>query len=356
MPKGGILLTVIYHRHTMDLLQAAWMVRNLGQPVSSVKIDKNQAIIAGGWDGLLTKWDSEGDAVWSVQCSDRIESIMCVGDDIFVTSGLDITCVRNGEIRWSQKLEGSADLLEYHEGEIVSTSSVYDIEHGDFMESGIWRFNLDGELISVTRFDEKPWYIHSGKELIIGLGRPRCGAIFDSEHRVLATNSPVTCGVASDLGVIFGHSDGIISNEVGEELIRFQNSIESISFLDGMAVAMENGDLVFLGKDNKKMWDVKGNTVSTHTLGFDNLHWCGRWNGLAGTIEVRDIDGRRISELETSRPRTSYAIEDRVVFGFENGEVILWEKSLFTRRRDSNATQEKSYNSNLAAKLRTLRK
>ncbi|MBA88453.1 MAG: hypothetical protein CMB16_04210 [Euryarchaeota archaeon] len=340
----------------MDLLQAAWMVRNLGQPVSALKIDKNQSIIAGGWNGLLRKWDSEGDCEWSVQCSDRIESIMCVGEDIFVTSGLDIACVRNGEIRWSQKLEGSADLLEFHDGKIVSTSSVYDIEHGDFMESGIWEFTLDGELKSVTRIDEKPWYIYSGKELILGLGRPRCGAIFDSEHRVLATNSPVTCGVASKSGVIFGHADGTMSNEFGEELIRFQTSIESISFLDGMAVAMENGDLVFLGKDNKKLWDTKGNIVSTHTLGFDNLHWCGRWNGLSGTIEVRAMDGKKISELETSRPRTSCAIEDRVVFGFESGEVILWEKSLFIRRRDSNTTHEESHNSDLAAKLRSLRK
>ena len=173
------------------------MVRELGPPVSALQIDDNQCLIAGGWDGLLRKWDSEGDIVWTVQCSDRIESIMLVEEDIIVTSGLEITCVNNGAITWSHQLEGSADLLEFHDGEVVATSSVYDIEHGDFMESGIWKFSLTGELQSVDRIDEKPWFIFSGDSLVIGLGRPRCGALFNSNHKKLSTDSPVTCGIVT---------------------------------------------------------------------------------------------------------------------------------------------------------------
>ena len=50
----------------MDLLQAAWMIRDLGQSVSALHICEDSSLIAGGWDGALKKWDSDGGLLWSV--------------------------------------------------------------------------------------------------------------------------------------------------------------------------------------------------------------------------------------------------------------------------------------------------
>ena len=44
----------------MDLIQAAWMIRDLGQPVSSIDLEED-SIIAGGWDGSLKMWNGDGD-------------------------------------------------------------------------------------------------------------------------------------------------------------------------------------------------------------------------------------------------------------------------------------------------------
>ena len=159
----------------MDLVQAAWMIRDLGQAVSAIDVEE-ESVIAGGWDGLLKKWNGDGDLLWSTKCSDRIESILRIEEKVIVTSGLHISCVKDGEVLWSNPLEGSADLLIFHEGQIIATSSVYDIEHGDFMESAVWRFSTEGELIQVDRMDEKPWFLHSDEQIVIGLGRPKCGA------------------------------------------------------------------------------------------------------------------------------------------------------------------------------------
>ena len=87
----------------MDLVQAAWMVRELGQPVSAVDIDASGNLIVGGWDGLLKKWNSDGDLIWSAECGDRIESILLHGNLVVVTAGLHIVCLENGSVIWERK-------------------------------------------------------------------------------------------------------------------------------------------------------------------------------------------------------------------------------------------------------------
>ena len=59
----------------MNMIGACWMRRSLGEPVSALLIDSNNEIIAGGWNGILTKWSAEGDELWSIQLPDRIGSI-----------------------------------------------------------------------------------------------------------------------------------------------------------------------------------------------------------------------------------------------------------------------------------------
>ena len=339
----------------MDLIQAAWMIRDLGQPVSALDIEE-ESVIAGGWDGLLKKWNGDGDLIWSTKCPDRIETILRVDEKVIVTSGLHISCVKDGEILWSNPLEGSADLLIFHAGQIIATSSVYDIEHGDFMESAVWQFSLDGELTNVERMDERPWFIDATSELILGLGRPKCGFLADGAHHELPTDSPVTCGLAENGEILFGHADGTISSSKGKEIHKEIHSIESLSsFQKGFVAALENGDLVAISTKSKELWKSEGSPITTQLVGFDDLHWCGRWSSLNGHVEVRDSLGELLASAKSSRPRVSDASQNRVGFGFEDGQVLVWERGLFNRRSKQEVSEQDSRKSALAAKLRSLR-
>ena len=339
----------------MDLIQAAWMIRDLGQPVSAIDVEED-SIIAGGWDGLLKKWNGDGDLLWSIECSDRIEAILRLEDKVVVTSGLHVFCVKDGEILWSNALEGSADLLELYNGEIIATSSVYDIEHGDFMESAIWKFSIEGELIGVERMDERPWFVDSKFGLTLGLGRPKCGFLSDSVHHELPTTSPVTCGLAGKNAIIFGHADGTITSSQGDLIYKQTQSVESISLMEnGFVAALENGELVAITNKSKEIWKAKGQQISTQTVGFDQLHWCGRADGSSGQIEVRNPDGQILVSTNLARPRVSDSSENRVGFGFEDGQILVWEQGLFNRRSKQDISEQDGKKSALAAKLRSLR-
>jgi outer membrane protein assembly factor BamB len=340
----------------MDLIQAAWMIRDLGQSVSAIHICEDSSLIAGGWDGALKKWDLEGALLWSVECQDRIESILIVDELVIVTAGLHVTCVSGGEIQWSHALEGSADLLSFFSGDVIATSSVYDIEHGDFMESAIWRFSIEGELLQVDRMDEKPWFIHSDGRLIIGLGRPKCGALVNNNHQKLSTDSPVTCGVSGPEHILLGHADGMVSSLSGSEISKESESIESVICIDtGFVAALESGDLVARDISGSKLWAAKGGQITTQCPSFNNLHWCGRDEISSGLIEVRDGKGKLITTSKISKPRVSIAGNNRVAFGFEDGQVLLWEKDLFERRLSEESGSTDGRRSALAAKLRSLR-
>jgi len=332
------------------------MIRDLGQPVSAIHICEDASVIAGGWDGALKKWDHDGVLLWATQCEDRIESILIIEDLVIVTSGLHVTCVSGGEVQWSNPLEGSADFLTNSGEEIIATSSVYDIEHGDFMESAIWQFSLSGELIEVERMDERPWFIESKNHLVVGLGRPKCGVLIDGVHQDLATESPVTCGTSNSETTLFGHADGTISSLSGTEISKQKSSIEILNCNEaGLAAALESGEIVAMDLSGKKAWHSEGSMATTQTFGFNNLHWCGRNEPNSGLVEVRGQGGELIASAKISRPRVSNAVKDRVAFGFEDGQILLWEKELFERRMNEKSTNSDGRKSALAAKLRALR-
>ena len=333
------------------------MIRDLGQPVSALHLCEDHALIAGGWDGELRKWNAEGDLLWSATCEDRIEAILPIGDRLVVTTGLHVSCLENGEILWSHALEGSADMLAEHEGTVIATSSVYDIEHGDFMESAIWKFSIDGEELSVDRMDERPWFVHSNGSLIIGLGRPRCGLLVDGSHQELASDSPVTCGLSGRSRILFGHADGTVSTDSADKMSTFNAGVESLVCTEqGFVAALENGDLKSLSPDGELIWESSGSQITCQTDGFSETHWCGRNQAITGVVEVRSATGEIIAQLNTARPRIATSDIERVVFGFEDGQILLWEKDLFQRRIDTSETEENEHRNSLAAKLRSLRK
>ena len=175
----------------MDLSTATWMVRHLDQPVSMVHITPQRGVFAGGWDGQLVHWDDQGEQRWRAQTNDRISSIALSDDIVAVASGLHVVALdrTSGEERWSAALEGSADELVWWQGDLVAVSSVYDIEHNDFIESAVWRFSPNGELLWVERMDERPWtLVEVEGNLLAGLGRP--DAATSMFHRSLRSTTP----------------------------------------------------------------------------------------------------------------------------------------------------------------------
>ena len=143
----------------MDLRDLAWMVRHLDEPISSVHLFPDGGLIAGGWNGCVKRWDEQGELLWTAATPDRVMAVTPWGDALALTAGLHVVVLdlATGEERWSHPLEGSADLQCVVGEHLLTTSSVYDIEHFDFLESAFWLHDASGEEIHVHRLDERPW-------------------------------------------------------------------------------------------------------------------------------------------------------------------------------------------------------
>ena len=355
----------------MDLLGACWMIRSLEQSIASVALDKDNNLIAGGWDGQIRKWNIEGDLIWTQLLPDRISEIVFFKDRIIVTSGLHIVNLesKSGEVKWQKPLEGSADSLVVVNDQIYATSSVYDIEHNDFLESAIWNFSASGNQEWVIKIDERPWslLVHNGK-IMAGLGRPKSGwaEILPKGKIVnhsLDTKSPIMCGVISNKGALFGHADGSISTK-DEISNKFSQSVESLDSKVGINIAsLEGGTLVRLGDSRDEKWSEYGDAISNQVIGFKiskiNTHWATRWSGTSGCIEVRNTEsGELIADASVPQSRAIFANNTRVVVGSEDGKIHVWEQEMFERRLKSNFSDnsdESTQKSILKDKLRALR-
>ena len=355
----------------MDLLGACWMIRSLEQPVASVSFDEQNNLVAGGWDGQIRKWNSDGDLLWSENLPDRITEIIFHKDQIILTSGLHIVNLNaeTGQINWQHPLEGSADSAIVEGDEIYVTSSVYDIEHNDFLESAIWKYSLEGEQKWVTKINERPWFIMSHQsKVLVGLGRPMSGwgeILSDGEiiNHQLETSSPIMCGTMTSGEVLLGHADGTVSNlKSGEN--KFEQSIESLQATNKIRIAsLEGGELVATDKANKTLWTETGSPISTQVIGFKSskttTHWSTRWSGIEGNLEVRDLaNGNLIANSPMPQTRTIFSNDSRVVIGSEDGKIHVWEKEMFSRRTQSSSSKQSESSSQrdaLKEKLRSLR-
>ena len=183
-----------------ELSELAWFQRNLDAGVSVIHLD-DKRLIAGDWDGGIHCWDLEGENLWQAKTSNRVSSMALGGDNLFAVCGRDIVCIdiSSGDIRWNVELEGSSDLVACTPdgSTILSTSSIFDLEMNDFLESTFWRFNAEGDFLRQDSIDERPWSIEMRSDGVafLPLGRPRCGMIRATENFKL--------GVAAATGGIF---------------------------------------------------------------------------------------------------------------------------------------------------------
>ena len=357
----------------MDLEAAAWMVRSLGQCVSALFQSEEGDLIAGGWDGRIRMWNSQGDVVWTAESVDRVSDFARQGDYLFATCGLHIVAFSysDGKQLWDHALEGSADAVTIHNDQVMAVSSVYDIEHNDFLESAVWCYSLTGELQWVSRMSERPWTIFStSDELVIGLGRPQCGlALLDSngdvENKELATDSPVMCGINGKTKQLFGHADGTVSDGKGQLIAKYESGIESLSCTShGFICALDGGELIANNSDGELMWSFEGNQIVEQAegcnIGDENSHWTARWDGLNGYLEVRNSQtGEQLATMEGCQIRAMRGNAQSIAIGCDDGKVILWQSELLTRRLSEESSPQQppvdSRKSALQAKLRALR-
>ena len=354
----------------MDLFASAWMTRSLEESVSALHLEQYGGIFAGGWDGCLKHWDAEGELMWTASLPDRITVLALDGGSVFATAGLHVVCLEaaTGEQRWSHALEGSADYLYAFENHLYAVSSVYDIEHNDFLESAVWNFSFDGTMNWIQRMDERPWTIQEfSGQLFFGLGRPKCGfSAIDAHgiitHNEVKTDSPITCGSTTPSAMLFGHANGAVSNQKGTVIYSEHHSIEHLfATSEGYVAALENGTLVSR-KAKIEAWMAKGDAVTAHSGGFSfqgvQTHWTSRWSGSQGSIEIRNIDsGNLLTSAQSPHCESIAHDANRVALGFENGQIRLWESNMFERRMlDGHQTEEKDERrSALQDKLRALR-
>ncbi len=352
----------------MDLTSCTWMVRELGEAVSCTVLLNDDSLLVGGWDGKIKHWSEEGNLIWETQTPNRISSMVVHDDSIYATSGLHIVCIASstGEARWNVALEGSADAVIATSGCVLAASSVYDIEHNDFIESAIWVISFDGDILSTHRMDERPWTLHPYKiGAIAGLGRPMNGyLILDERGELVEQNkdweSPTICSTYSE-GPVFGLADGTLRSIDGVVIKTLKSSISNVvECSDGYLLADDQGGIEFF--DDSVEWVANGSEVVAISPGFEidgkGSCWVARWNGSQGEVLVHSVtDGCEMATLKGHRVHDITSNDKRVAIGCENGQVFVWEKELFQRRLEQPTRQQNDASRNaMFEKLRSLRK
>lgn len=354
----------------MGLMKDTWMTRSLGEDVSALMIHEG-GVIAGGYEGLVRYWDSEGELLWTSQCDSRVSDFAIKDNTLYATCGLDITALDlgDGELLWREVLEGSSDSLVVRENDVIVSTSVYDLEHYDFLESAIWSFDFDGKLNWVHRMDERPWCLFEfNGQYLAGLGRPKTGILSIGpdgvEHGFAASPSPIMCGLSGRERALFGHSDGSVSTHDLQVLCKEEDSVTSLVCIpEGFVSATENGLLVARDSQGEMLWSAKGMPIQSQVDGFSingaNTHWSMRWMGMEGVIEVVESKtGESLIKEASYRMGMLASDGDRVAIGFDDGKVCVWQQEMLERRMNSSKKpggEDSARRSALAEKLRALR-
>ena len=355
----------------MNMDGACWMRRSLEEPVSALLFDSYNNLIAGGWNGCLSKWSADGDEIWGARLPDRVSSIAVTEKYVFATSGLHLVAVDNetGSVIWQHALEGSADQVIIHNERIITTSSVYDIEHNDFIDSAIWCYDDAGKKHWETHLDERPWVILGTKDkLFVGLGRPKMGAAVVNddgslEYLTLESDSPVTAGTESSSGVVFGHSNGDLTKP--SEPVRSGNgqSISAIcSSKEGALVVCDASQVTKLNSSNQIEWAIDVIGLSAVAKGFpiegNQSVWLGIQDGINGILHViSQADGAIISTMHCGKINCITGNANRVALGDEKGDIFVWEDAMLNRRFGDDANvEDDGHRQSMRDKLKALRK
>ena len=354
----------------MNLAGACWMRRSLDEPISALLLTENQALVAGGWNGRLAKWNASGDLQWSVKLPDRIGSISADENRVYVTAGLHLCAVNStdGNVIWQQPLEGSADIVTVSDGQVYATSSVYDIEHNDFIDSAIWCFDLSGIQTWAIHMAERPWTLNQHNSILhLGLGRPKMGfAVISSSgeisHQNLKSNAPVTTSANLGGEIIFAHANGDITNRDEKLFSGDGESINAIIGLKDRILAATNKKITLLDLDYQQVTQIAPGDITAVSKGLridgSLTYWCGIQDSSRGLLKILSlVDGRELASMQSAKITVITENFDRIVVGDEAGEVYVWEEAMLNRRFMSGESEsDDDHRQQMREKLKALRK
>ena len=340
----------------------ASFVRDMGGACTSVVI-RDGLIVGGSHEGMVMCWSSTtGEKYWEVDIDGPISSICLEGGGLFIASSSSISSlsVETGGVLWQSELEGSSDYV-FHMGDVVwACSSVYEIEVSDYVESTLWAFDRGGSLLNRWSFEEKCWFLgpHSHGGVVLGLGRPRCGYLRATInegpiHKGLSVDSPVTTGTVGAEGVLFGHSDGKISDLHGSSWPGVGESVRSLAVIgDFWVYGTEEGSV---GSDG---WneEVGGNIDAIVPKPGNIGAWAVSWGEKTSILGI-DNSLKSLEISHPSRINASSHQEGMVVLGDEKGRIFSTNADFLERRMAEGdiGGDEDDHSAALRKKLRGLR-
>lgn len=351
----------------------ASFVRELNGPCTLLRIFGDN-LVAGTRLGDLTCWSiSSGSERWRVlvegPCSDcDLEGdLLCVSE----SDNLHGVDMRTGELLWSSELEGSSDFVRVSRGGVWATSSVYTIEIQDYSEAAVWLFDIEGRLQGKWGVDGRAWFLAAKSDLaIIGLSRPRCGYAIvsighDFKYISIENNNPITTGVVSEEGVLyFGHTDGGISEIMGEEVtshIVGSSPVTSITLGESWVAGLESGQVISGPSLGGWSADV-GRLVDVVSLGPSlrggRCVWSSSWSeGAKLTLLDEDSGTTQFEVNHDSRIKEICSTEGTIALGDSEGNVFLIEDEVFRRRFEQveEDVEEDQKRSLLRRRIRSLR-
>ncbi len=340
----------------------ASFVRDLGSACSVIRLS-GDLLLAGSHEGLLLCWGAvDGDERWRVEVEGPISDLALDGGRVYATASASLHAVdaASGELLWSRELEGASDYVQAWNGVVWATSSVYELEVADFVESTIWRFDEGGKEQERWVMAERPWHLglHEDGGILLGLGRPRCGYLRirqgeQAEHFELGSASPVTCGVCgSEDRFLLGHADGTISTTGSTET--------TDNLCDSLVTAITAGPIGWIsGHDDGTIGSlaashqVEGAIDAVASLGSDA--WASSWTGTKSSLTILTESVTNIAH--DSRLRQMHSMNEVLALGDDLGKVFIVESEVVTRRLsdEEESSPENFRNSELRARLRMLR-
>jgi len=247
------------------------------------------------------------------------------------------------------------------------------------MESACWKFDSEGALLNVKKLDERPWHLGllASNEIIMGLGRPNCGASVLSEDNELTQleitlDSPVTCGTERDEDTILGHANGGITCILNKSEVYFSENDDSsaTSVLDSSKESVlqiqESGKVTFF-LEKGEVWNQNTNqNIERGVIGFEytdsSTIWLSYYDEGSRIHVIGGDDGTPICQFSIpSRVRSMCSDGRFVIIGLEDGNVYVIESEQFSRRMNSqqektSEVEDTSYRKEMLEKLRNLNK
>jgi len=351
----------------------AWGIRELTSSIEAIFINED-LILAGDKEGYVGCWNHDGELLWKQEIGSRVENFTLTqksnSANLFLVAGLEICGLNSssGEIIWRAELEGISDwvIVDEKHNQVIATSSVFDIEHYDFMEGACWRFTFDGELLDKHNMDEKAWHLYSNNDqVILGLGRPRNGMLTlekDNYEHINVNESPICCGYKN----IFGHANGTISifekGEINSKKI-CNSSISNIMLQKELLyISNQSGQLYCKNKD-EAIWehycsDELCLLSSVQSPKEDLIFASTRTDNGSKLFLLNSNNGDVVFSSETNNPiRTSSARKNMLILGMNDGKIIILEMDLLLRRLNQKESDNSTSKRNeMLEKLRKLRK